>query len=94
MKTLDRAGVIRESLLIFYYGLAGLLPVIGLLPGTVALVRGLRLRRGYAEPNPANNYRKWGMALGALSLLLNSCAAILATFNAISAVRQGGNYMD
>ena len=93
MKILDRAGVIRESLLVFYYGLAGLIPVIGLLPATVALVRGLQLRRRTTEPNPAENYRKWGMALGACSLLLNSYAAIVTVINLLNAAQQG-HFMD
>ena len=81
MKPLDRIGVIRQSLTIFICGIFGLVPMIGLLPAIVALDRGFRLRRRYAEPNPADNYRKWGMALGILSLLLNFGATVLAIVN-------------
>jgi hypothetical protein len=89
MKTLDRTGVISQSLRVFICGLAGLLPFIGIIPATAAVIRGIRIRRAYSETNPADHYRKWGIALGSLSLLLNLCAVGLAITNALAAASCG-----
>ncbi len=94
MKPLDRIGVIRQSLAIFIYGIAGLVPVIGLLPAIMALIRGFRLRRRYAEPNPADNYRKWGIVLGVCGILITVYTAMLVVANIIAARRHEGAFMD
>ena len=72
MKPLDRSGVIRQSVWVLIDGIAGFLPVIGIIPSVSAIIRGIRIRRAYSQPNPVDNYRKWGMALGSLCILLKS----------------------
>jgi len=84
MKALDRSGVIRQSVSVFLHGLAGLLPIIGLIPAVSAVIRGIRIRRAYTEPNPADHYRKWGMALGCLCILLNLCAVVITVMNLLA----------
>ena len=94
MKPLDRIGVIRQSLAIFIYGIVGLVPLIGLLPAIMALFRGFRLGREYAEPNPADNYRKWGMALGVCGILITVYTAMVIVANIIAKLRHEGVFMD
>ena len=89
MKALDRAGAIHQSLHVFVYGFAGLLPVIGIVPATAAVIRGFKIRRAYAEPNPANHYRRWGMALGSLGVLVNLCAIAIVVTNIMDALNRG-----
>jgi hypothetical protein len=81
MKPLDRSEIIRQSVSVFICGFAGLLPVIGLFPAVSAIIRGVRIRRAYCEPNPADHYRKWGIALGSLGILVNVCAIVIAIAN-------------
>jgi hypothetical protein len=76
MKPLDRITVIRQSLRVFVCGLASLLPLVGVVSGTCALVSGWRLRRGYQDFNPADNYRRWGMVLGSVGILLSGLFAL------------------
>lgn len=89
MKPLDRSAIIRQSIWVFIDGLAGFLPLIGIIPATTAIVRGIRIRRAYAGPNPADHYRKWGMALGCLCILLNLCAVLIAITNLIAVANRG-----
>jgi len=78
MKPLDRSEAIRQSVSVLIYGFAGLLPLIGIFPAVSALNLGIRIRRGYSAPNPVDHYRKWGMTLGVLCLLLNLWAIAIA----------------
>jgi hypothetical protein len=89
MKPLDRSGVIRASVSVLVHGFLGLLPLIGIIPAVSAVIQGIRIRRAYAETNPVDHYRKWGMALGGLSILLNSCAIVIAISNLIAVANQG-----
>jgi hypothetical protein len=89
MKALNRSEVIRRSVSVLIYGLAGLLPVIGLFPAVSAVIQGIRIRRAYAGPNPVENYRRWGMALGTLCILLNLCAVIIIIINLIAVANRG-----
>jgi hypothetical protein len=68
---MDSIAVIRRSLAVFICGLASLLPVIGLLPATYAMVRGCELHHKYHGFNPAANYAKWGARLALLGLFLS-----------------------
>jgi hypothetical protein len=89
MKPADRIRVIQQSLSVFFHGLAGLIPVVGLLPASTALIRGFRLRRATLEPNPADNYRKWGMLLGLCGVLISIYAALLIVARLFSAGSSG-----
>jgi hypothetical protein len=89
MKPLDRSGVIRQSVSVFLYGAAGLLPLIGLIPAVSAVIRGIQIRRAYSEPNPVDHYRKWGMALGSLCILLNACAVVIVIINVFNQANHG-----
>jgi hypothetical protein len=88
MKSLDRAGVIRESVSVLVHGVVGLVPVIGIIPAVSAIIHGIRISRAYREPNPVDSYRKWGMALGCLSVLVNGCATLILVINADSVVHE------
>ena len=81
MKALDRTGVIRQSVSVFIDGIAGFIPIIGIIPATAAVIRGFRIRRAYSDVNPVDHYRKWGMALAGLSILVNFCAVVIAVIN-------------
>ncbi len=89
MKPLDRSGMIRQSVSVFIHGIFGLLPLIGIIPAVSAVIHGIRIRRAYAGANPVDHYRKWGMALGGLSILVNSCAIVITVFNLINAATRG-----
>jgi len=89
MKPLDRSEVVRRSVSVLICGLAGLLPVIGLFPAVSAVIQGIRIRRAYPEPNPVEHYRRWGMALGTLCILLNVCAVIIMIINLIAVANRG-----
>jgi len=89
MKPLDRSGVIRQSVSVLVHGFLGLLPLIGVIPAVSAVIQGIRIRRAYAAPNPVEHYRRWGMALGGLSILINSCAIFITVFNLINAANRG-----
>ena len=78
MKALDRSEAIRQSVSVLIYGFAGLLPLVGLFLAVTAVNRGIRIRRAYSEPNPVDHYRKWGMRLGVLCILLNLCVVAVA----------------
>ena len=89
MKALSRSEVIRRSVSVLIYGLAGLLPVIGLLPAVSAVIQGIRIRRAYPEPNPVEHYRRWGMVLGSLCILLNICAVVITVVNLLQQANHG-----
>ena len=94
MKSMDRIAAIRQSLNIFICGIVGLVPVIGLLPATIALFGGFRLRREYSAPNPANHYRKWGMVLGICGILISIYTVIFVAANIIASLQHGDTFMD
>jgi len=67
---MDRITAIEKSCTVFICGLIGLLPLIGLIPATYALVSGRQIRVRYREPwNPASWYLKAGMWMAALGFL-------------------------
>jgi len=94
MKSLDRIGTIRQSLLVFFYGLASLLPIIGILPATTALIRGIRLRHTITRPNPADNYRKWGIMLGVGGILITIYAAMVIVAHILATLGNGDAFME
>ncbi|HWC58161.1 MAG TPA: hypothetical protein VHC44_00600 [Verrucomicrobiae bacterium] len=94
MKSLDRIGAIRQSLLVFFYGLASLLPIVGILPAAMSLVRGARLRRAVTGPNPADNYRKWGMALGVCGLLITIYTAMVIVAHILATLGNRDAFME
>ena len=88
MNSLNRIGIIRQSVSVFLYGITGLVPIAGIFHATHALVKGFRLQQAYSEPNPVDHYRKWGMALGLFGILISICGIIFIAFVLISARRQ------
>jgi len=80
---------LQKSVPVILCAVLGLLPLTGLISAVSALSYGMRIRRGYAEPNPANHYRKWGMALGVLGVLLNCCAAAMVIAKLFVAAERG-----
>jgi hypothetical protein len=89
MKPLDRTGVIRASVSVLVHGILGLLPLIGIIPAVSAVIHGIRIRRAYAGANPVDHYRRWGMALGSLCILINACAIFIVVGNLIAAANRG-----
>lgn len=89
MKTLDRTQVIRQSVSVLIRGIAGLVPFVGILPAASAIILGLRIRRAYPGINPVDHYRKWGMALGILFLLLNIYAVGIFVVNLLNQANRG-----
>jgi hypothetical protein len=89
MKPEDRIVVIRQSLTVFTCGLIGLLPIVGLLPGAYALVKGCRIRR-LSKHNPARNYLRWGIALALLGALFSFVFALLVGASIVSRIYDSG----
>ena len=89
MKPLNRSEAIRQSVSVLIYGFAGLLPLIGIFPAVSAVNRGIQIRRGYPGPNPVDHYRKWGMTLGTVCILLNLCAVLIVIKNLFDAANRG-----
>lgn len=59
---MDKIELIERSMRAFYFGLPGLLPVLGTPFAIIALVINARLkRRAGAQWNPAQRYLFWGM---------------------------------
>jgi len=81
--------IFQQSVSMFICGLVGLLPLIGLVLAASAIVNGIRLRRAYSDSNPANRYRKWGIVLGSLGVLLNFCAVAIAIIRLITIANRG-----
>lgn len=76
----ERIHVIEKSLRIFVCGIAGLIPLIGLIPAVYAIFSGARLySRWRNDWNPAAAYLNRGMWVGLAStgLWLLIAAAIL-----------------
>lgn len=67
----ERIQVIEKSLRIFVCGIAGLIPLIGLLPAVYAIFGGAHLySRWRKDWNPAAAYLNWGMWIGLASTAL------------------------
>ena len=85
---MDRIAAIEKSLSVFFWGIMGFLPVLGLLPAVHALVCSWRVRSQYRDQwNPALPYLRAGTVLatfGVLSSLLVISAAVLAIGNAFN----------
>ena len=80
---MDRADAIRRSLTAFVCGMAGFLPVIGLVPAGYALFCWRSVTVAYGkEWNPASPYLSWGARLASLGLL-TSALLIIAVIGAI-----------
>ena len=86
----DRILLIRQSLNIFFCGLAGLIPLIGFVPAITALVRAVRLNARFkSEWNPAATYVTAGVTLALLGLGISSLGGLIAVLNLIPPF--GGN---
>jgi hypothetical protein len=67
---MDRITAIRKSLTVFAFGLAGLVPLVGIIPALYAIHCRERVRAGYVNQwNPAAHYLKWGPVFALLGLL-------------------------
>jgi hypothetical protein len=79
----DQATLIRKSLTIFVCGLIGALPILGLVPGTFALVSALRIHFSSRQTwNPASRYLRVGAALALVGIGVSAliiAAAIIAS---------------
>ena len=67
---MNRVTAINQSLLAFFVGLLGLIPVIGFLPSLWVLLRWSRVRTHFGgQWNPAGVYLKAGLILALLGIL-------------------------
>ena len=74
---MDRITAIRKSLATFVCGIAGFLPIIGLIPAVYAIVNWRRVTVQYGkEWNPASAYLNWGARLATLGLLGSALVVI------------------
>jgi len=75
---MDRITAIEKSCTVFICGLIGLLPLIGLIPATYALVSGRQIRVRYRESwNPASRYLNAGIWMAALGFLSSAITLFL-----------------
>ena len=73
-----RAAVIRASLEVWVCGVFGVLPVLGLVPGILAVVRWLRVRAAHRDQwNPAAGYLAAGALLALAGLVLSGVLAVV-----------------
>ena len=77
MTTMDRITAIRNSVSAFQWGVAGFLPIIGLVPSIIALVFWVRVRRRYHDWNPAAKYLKFAAIFGVIGLLNSGLASLV-----------------
>jgi hypothetical protein len=79
---MNRILLIRTSLKIFSCGMAGLVPLLGIVPAICAIFNATRLGKNYRkEWNPASAYLNWGVTLALFSLSLNLLAAAVVILN-------------
>lgn len=71
---MDKITLINKSLWCFWYGLLGLIPVLGVPFGLMAIWSSWQLRRSpLAGWNPGRNYVTWGKVLAIIGLLFSFC---------------------
>ena len=84
---MNRIEVINHSLRCFVLGLIGIVPVLGIPAGVLAITTFRRvIARKQEEWNPARRYLMWGFFLGAGGLLLSFLLTMLATIALINAI--------
>jgi hypothetical protein len=77
--------LIQRSLCAFWFGLPGIVPVLGVPFAIVALAQHSRIKRLGALWNPARTYLYWGMVCARLGLTLTVILTVLiATTTLIS----------
>ncbi len=82
---MDRITAIEDSLRVFVLGIIGLLPLVGIIPATMALIFGLRVGSKYGNAwNPASAYLRWGAILALLGLLGSGLVAIVLIWNVVT----------
>jgi len=74
---MDRIRVIKSSLAVFGFGLASLLPGIGLFLGLATLILWALTRRRQRDWNPAQRYLDWGAWLGLAGIVLTLLVVVL-----------------
>ena len=80
---MPRIIVIRKSLTAFVCGVAGFLPIIGVVPGFYALLCWNRIRTRYRDEwNPASAYLGCGARLAALGLGISALIVAVAIVTA------------
>ena len=84
--SMDRITAIRRSLAAFFWGILGVLPLVGIIPAACSLNHWWAVRRKYrGEWNPAAAYLRVAVALalfGILSTTLLGAVIALAIANA------------
>lgn len=69
---MDQVRVIERSLRCFTAGWLGLIPLLGLVPATIAVISFHQARAEAGQRwNPAHAHLKWGYVLGWIGLLLS-----------------------
>jgi hypothetical protein len=82
----SRIDVINKSLRCFVLGLIGLVPVLGIPAGVLAITTFRRVTLHNGEGwNPARPYLIWGFCLGAGGLLLSFIVTMMFAINLINA---------
>lgn len=83
---MNRIEITNKSLQCFVLGAVGLVPVLGIPAGILAVIRFCQVtfRRG-DEWNPAQRYLVWGFILGLLSLLISALAVLMVGLAIINA---------
>ena len=70
----DKIKVIKGSLRCFRYGLASLVPLIGVAFATWAIICCMRVaKEARGQWNPARPYLRWGVGLAVLGVLFSLC---------------------
>ncbi len=75
---MDKARIIKQSLLCYDLGWLGFIPLLGLVPAIMAMLLSKRVyREAGKEWNPAQKYAFWGGFLGFTSFLISLAIGVL-----------------
>lgn len=66
---MNRVTAINKSMRVFFCGLLGFLPLIGLIPGILALYWYAQVEANYGEWNPGGGYMRAGAILALLGVM-------------------------
>lgn len=89
---MNRTEVINKSLRCFGLGLAGLVPVLGIPAGVLAMVIFRQVTMQKEEGwNPAQRYLLWGFCLGAVGLLISLLLSLLLAVVTLNALLNQGS---
>jgi hypothetical protein len=83
---MEKIEMIRRSQRCFFYGLFGLLPVIGIPMVILATIENYRIQKGWpGQWNPAKRYSFWGMFCARIGLFMLIGLFTLIVYLAINA---------